>query len=140
VTPEEKVSRLLTNLQRAIRASGISQTKLDAAIGRRRGFLSHVFQRRINLKVIDLMRALSVLEVEPVDFMRSLNEPPRLLPTQPAAGTSRAAERARAAVAPGESYDLLLNGFSQVVRRVLTELGEDAARGGAGGDDTPPAG
>lgn len=59
-------------LQGAIRASGRTQTDIDDRIGRRRGYLSHVFQRRVDLKLIDLLRALAVLEIEPRRFFAAV--------------------------------------------------------------------
>lgn len=59
-------------LQGAIRASGLTQTEVDDRIGRRRGYLSHVFQRRVDLKLIDLLRALEVLNIEPRRFFSAL--------------------------------------------------------------------
>jgi hypothetical protein len=41
---------------------------VDARIGRRRGYLSHVFQHRVDLKVRDLLGALEVLGVDPRRF------------------------------------------------------------------------
>ncbi|HEX4953254.1 MAG TPA: hypothetical protein VF017_07665 [Thermoanaerobaculia bacterium] len=43
---------------------------MDEAIQRRRGYLSHVFQRRVDLKLIDLLRALDVLRVDPHKFFQ----------------------------------------------------------------------
>lgn len=65
---EDLLSRALKLLQGATRVSGFSQTDLDDAIGRRRGYLSHVFQRRVDLKLGDLLRALDALEIDPRDF------------------------------------------------------------------------
>lgn len=63
VRAEDLLTRSLKLLQGAIRASGFTQTDVDERIGRRRGYLSHVFQRRVDLKLIDLLRVLQVLEV-----------------------------------------------------------------------------
>ena len=65
---EDLLTRSLKLLQGAIRASGFTQTDVDEQIGRRRGYLSHVFQRRVDLKLIDLLRVLEVLEVPPERF------------------------------------------------------------------------
>jgi hypothetical protein len=72
VTAEELLSRSLKLLQGAIRASGHTQTDIDDRIGRRRGYLSHVFQRRVDLKLIDLLRALAVLEIDPRRFFAAV--------------------------------------------------------------------
>lgn len=69
---EDLLSRSLKLLQGAIRASGYTQTEVDDLIGRRRGYLSHVFQRRVDLKLIDLLRALAVLGIEPRRFFATL--------------------------------------------------------------------
>lgn len=43
-------------------------------IGRRRGYLSHVFQRRVDLKVEDLMLALEVLGIDAARFFETVSE------------------------------------------------------------------
>ena len=68
---ESRLGRLLRLLQGAIRAAGFTQIEVDDRIGRRRGYLSHVFQRRVDLKLIDLLRALEVLEVDSGRFFRA---------------------------------------------------------------------
>jgi hypothetical protein len=65
---EEQLSKLLRLLQGSIRAGGFTQTEVDERIGRRRGYLSHVFQRRVDLKVVDLLHALAVLGLAPGRF------------------------------------------------------------------------
>jgi hypothetical protein len=72
VNAEDLLSRSLRLLQGAIRASGHTQTEIDDLIGRRRGYLSHVFQRRVDLKVIDLVRALEALGIDPRRFFAAL--------------------------------------------------------------------
>lgn len=71
---EELLSRSLKLLQGAIRASGMTQTELDERIGRRRGYLSHVFQRRVDLKVLDLLSALDELAITPSRFFETVAE------------------------------------------------------------------
>jgi hypothetical protein len=68
---ENRLERLLRLLQGSIRAAGFTQTEVDGRIGRRRGYLSHVFQRRVDLKLVDLLRTLEVLHVDPGRFFRS---------------------------------------------------------------------
>jgi hypothetical protein len=68
---DEHLTRILRLLQGAIRAAGHTQTQVDERIGRRRGYLSHVFQRRVDLKLHDLLGALEVLEVEPRAFFHA---------------------------------------------------------------------
>lgn len=68
---EERLARILKLLQGSIRAAGYTQTQVDEEIGRRRGYLSHVFQRRVDLKLVDLLRALEVLQVDPTRFFRA---------------------------------------------------------------------
>ena len=65
---EDRLGRILKLLQGSIRAAGFTQTEVDERIGRRRGYLSHVFQRRVDLKLVDLLRALDVLQVDPGRF------------------------------------------------------------------------
>lgn len=65
---EDRLGRILKLLQGSIRAAGFTQTEVDERIGRRRGYLSHVFQRRVDLKLIDLLRALETLQVDPGRF------------------------------------------------------------------------
>lgn len=52
----------------------MTQTDVDGKIGRRRGYLSHVFQRRVDLKVVDLLQALKVLGIEPGRFFAAVVE------------------------------------------------------------------
>ena len=66
------MTRSLKLLQGAIRASEFTQTDVDERIGRRRGYLSHVFQRRVDLKLIDLLRVLEVLRVSPNRFFAAV--------------------------------------------------------------------
>ncbi len=68
---EEHLARILRLLQGSIRAAGYTQTEVDERIGRRRGYLSHVFQRRVDLKLHDLLRALEMLEIDPSAFFHA---------------------------------------------------------------------
>lgn len=68
---QEHLGRVLQLLQGSIRAAGFTQTEVDERIGRRRGYLSHVFQRRVDLKLVDLLRVLRVLELQPGRFFRA---------------------------------------------------------------------
>lgn len=65
---DERVARVLRLLQGAIRAAGATQTEVDVRIGRRRGYLSHVFQRRVDLKLLDLLQVLEVLHLDSASF------------------------------------------------------------------------
>jgi transcriptional regulator with XRE-family HTH domain len=67
---EERLQLLLRLFQSSIRAAGLSQTEVDERIGRRRGYLSHVFQGRVDLKLIDLLNALDALGVDPARFFQ----------------------------------------------------------------------
>ncbi|HEX4952998.1 MAG TPA: hypothetical protein VF017_06355 [Thermoanaerobaculia bacterium] len=69
---DDLLNRCLALLQGAIRASGQTQTEIDHRIGRRKGYLSHVFQRRVDLKLIDLLLALEALDLEPRRFFGAL--------------------------------------------------------------------
>lgn len=64
MSAHEQIERTLRLLQGSIRAAGLTQTEVDDRIGRRRGYLSHVFQQRVDLKLVDLLRVLEVLELE----------------------------------------------------------------------------
>jgi hypothetical protein len=68
---ESRLGRLLRLLQGSIRAAGLTQTEVDGRIGRRRGYLSHVFQRRVDLKLVDLLSALEVLQIDAGRFFRA---------------------------------------------------------------------
>lgn len=67
---EERLQLLLRLFQSSIRAAGLSQTEVDERIGRRRGYLSHVFQGRVDLKLIDLLNALDALGIDPTRFFQ----------------------------------------------------------------------
>lgn len=73
---EDRLTRMLKLLQGAIRASGLTQTAVDERIGRRRGYLSHVFQRRVDLKVADLLKVLAVLNLDPLRFFETATTHP----------------------------------------------------------------
>ncbi len=81
VKAEQYLDNGLRLLQGAIRATGYTQTEIDERIGRRRGYLSHVFQRRVDLKVGDLLRILQVLSIDPRLFFLAATSP------EPAHGT-----------------------------------------------------
>jgi hypothetical protein len=74
VNADDLMSQCLQLLQGAIRASGLTQTEVDQRIGRRKGYLSHVFQRRVDLKLIDLMQTLEVLGLDPRRFFGALTQ------------------------------------------------------------------
>lgn len=97
VNSEELLPRCLKLLQGAIRASGLTQTEVDGRIGRRRGYLSHVFQRRVDLKVVDLLRTLQVLGISPSRFFESV---PRAASTASAGVLHLLAERLAQEPAP----------------------------------------
>ena len=125
-------------LQGAIRASGYTQTDIDDRIGRRRGYLSHVFQRRVDLKLIDLLRALEVLEIEPRRFFAAV--------TAASAGGSSGVlqlladrldwEAARAAPAqparPPATDAALEERVKRALRSILSQMGERGVASGSG--------
>ncbi len=132
---DARLGKLLKLLQGSIRAAGLTQTEVDERIGRRRGYLSHVFQRRVDLKVIDLLRALEVLEIDPARFFAvalgsrpepraSLDEPLLLMGSSRLNGPlQRLDERgARSAEADG-----LVELVQATVRRVLAEVEDSQA-------------
>ena len=72
MSSEELLSRILKLLQGAIRVSGATQIQVDAKIGRRRGYLSHVFQRRVDLKLVDMLRILDAISLDSGQFFTPL--------------------------------------------------------------------
>lgn len=80
---DERLQKVLRLLQGAIRAAGFTQTEIDEKIGRRRGYLSHVFQRRVDLKLADLLRVLDVLQVSPAAFFSFAGSASRQAPAEP---------------------------------------------------------
>jgi hypothetical protein len=123
-------------LQGAIRASGFTQTDIDDRIGRRRGYLSHVFQRRVDLKLIDLLRALELLEIEPRRFFAAV--------TAGATGGSSGvlqllaerldweAARAEQAEAPEAAGDAALEErVKKALRSILSQMGERGVKTGS---------
>ena len=152
VNSEELLPRCLKLLQGAIRASGMTQTEVDGRIGRRRGYLSHVFQRRVDLKVVDLLRTLQVLGISPSRFFESIprasapasagvlqllaerlaQEPapaPQPLPAAAAPGPS-SPEALQATVDPAEEA-LLEDRVRTVLQSILMQLGQKTrAHGG----------
>ncbi len=150
VNSEELLPRCLKLLQGAIRASGMTQTEVDGHIGRRRGYLSHVFQRRVDLKVVDLLRTLQVLGISPSRFFESV---PRaaapasagvlhLLAERLAQEPARAPQPAAAAPEPGPSQALqatldpadeaqLEERVRTVLRSILMQLGQQSRAHGS---------
>jgi hypothetical protein len=124
---DDLVSRCLQLLQGAIRASGQTQTEVDERIGRRKGYLSHVFQRRVDLKVIDLLLALEVLDIDPRRFFLAV--------TQSTKGSSgvlellagRLEEEQQQAKAPARAAAgdaVLEERVRRTLRSILLKLGE----------------
>lgn len=74
---EAAYTRILKVLRGAIRASGHTQVEIDRAIGRRRGYLSHVFHRRVHLKVRELLAVIRALDLEPSHLLGTLVVGPR---------------------------------------------------------------
>jgi transcriptional regulator with XRE-family HTH domain len=123
---EERLQVLLRLFQGSIRAAGLSQTEVDERIGRRRGYLSHVFQGRVDLKLIDLLNALEALGVDPNRFFQ-LAFGQAATSASPSAvliecfATPRPAPTA--ARRPGEPLDpRLLDHVRSAVRVVLAEM------------------
>lgn len=142
---DERMIRVLRLLQGAIRAAGFTQTRMDDRIGRRRGYLSHVFQRRVDLKLQDLLSTLEVLQIDPASFfrtaLRSLTRPQlddlielvttnktqQAGGTRPAPAPERPEGRGREEGTPavGEAVDPdqeLLDRVRAIVRQVLSSL------------------
>lgn len=154
---QEHLARILRLLQGAIRAAGHTQTEVDERIGRRRGYLSHVFQRRVDLKLHDLLRVLEVLKVEPASFfsaalagrggehpqleelMQLVSEvkprgpaPPPSPPPTPTPPTPQAPSATEPAGPPGEDPRLV-----ERIRAIVHEL---LTGGGEAVPGTPPGG
>lgn len=65
-------TRILKLIQHSIRVTGRSQVEMDEAIGRPRGYLSHIFHGRIELKVRDFLRVLRALQIDPAQMLGPL--------------------------------------------------------------------
>lgn len=132
---DERVARVLRLLQGAIRAAGATQTEVDVRIGRRRGYLSHVFQRRVDLKLLDLLQVLEVLQLDSASFFSTalksqarpqLDDLIELVTTHksspggwPAIPLGETAPAAEAALDPDRE---LLDKVRSIVRQVLQSL------------------
>ena len=126
MSTEDLLGRSLKLLQGAIRASDYTQTDIDERIGRRRGYLSHVFQRRVDLKLIDLLRALEVLGIEPRRFFAAVVEgrtsgSSGVLTIIAGRSPEQAAE-AQTGPAPGTEAQDLEERVRSVVRKLLPQL------------------
>lgn len=64
----DDLQRVLSLLRGVIRLSELSQAEVDRRIRRRRGYLSHVFQQVVDLKLKDLLLVLDALDVAPERF------------------------------------------------------------------------
>jgi hypothetical protein len=131
---EPTYGRVLSVLHATIRASGRTQISLDAVIGRRRGYLSHVFQRRVALKVKDLVALVRALGVDPAGFLGYLMLGESSTPaTSPAAPAPARTPTAAAGPAParGELETLI----ASILDRSLPEEPSSAseAAGAAAG-------
>lgn len=136
---EELLTRSLKLLQGSIRASSLTQTEIDEKIGRRRGYLSHVFQRRVDLKLVDLLSALAVLGIPPgvffaavtdstggglIDLLRETDAAPI---ASPAAGDRlRFGTSTTGPVHVGRAESSLEQRVRQVLRRIIRDLATEA--------------
>lgn len=105
--------RILTVLRASIHASGRTQIEIDHAIGRRKGYLSHVFQRRVQLKVRDLLAVIDELGMDPGAFLGYLILPhgprqPRPQPPRGSAGAAAAELEAEPEPAPRGELETLI--------------------------------
>jgi hypothetical protein len=137
VHADDLMSQCLQLLQGAIRASGLTQTEVDQRIGRRKGYLSHVFQRRVDLKLIDLMQTLEVLGLDPRRFFGALTQAAasggsgvlELLATRLEAEE----EQSRAAPPPARPSERTLDAHlearvRQTLRALLAQVGDQRQR------------
>ena len=130
------MTRSLKLLQGAIRASEFTQTDVDERIGRRRGYLSHVFQRRVDLKLIDLLRVLEVLRVSPNRFFAAVASEGKpsgsgvlqLIAGQLAAEKTPAAA-AHPTTAPHDDAALEVR-IRKALRSILSQLGQEQSATG----------
>jgi hypothetical protein len=124
--------RVLTILRAAIRASGRSQIQLDAAIGRRRGYLSHVFQHRVELKLRDVLKVLRTLRFDPSLVLGSLVLKGRDAPAPPE-GEQPAAEETEAGPGGGE-----LEGLIEAILEAMPPPEDSAQAADEATEDGPP--
>lgn len=129
------MTRSLKLLQGAIRASEFTQTDVDERIGRRRGYLSHVFQRRVDLKLIDLLRVLEVLRVSPNRFFAAVASEGRpngsgvlqLIAGQLAAEAPAAVTSTPAAPRDDAALEVRVR---KALRSILSQLGQEQSATG----------
>jgi hypothetical protein len=124
---EQLLSRLLRLLQGAIRVSGATQIEIDEKIGRRRGYLSHVFQRRVDLKLVDMLKVIAALELDPGQFFSPLvtGQQARRLTTEDLmsllAGSFESASPTPRRPQASQGEDELESLVRDAVRRILRE-------------------
>lgn len=125
---DELLARALKLLQGSIRASELTQTEIDERIGRRRGYLSHVFQRRVDLKLVDLLKALHVLGIHPGIFFAAVTDSSGtglielLRETDPGGGPPRGAPAAAPGPAGGSKDSAFEERVRLALRRIVREL------------------
>jgi hypothetical protein len=124
--------RVLAILRAAIRASGRTQIQLDAAIGRRRGYLSHVFQHRVELKLRDILKVLRSLRLDPSLVLGSLVLKGRDAPAPPK-GEQPAAEETETGAGGGE-----LEGLIEAILEAMPPSEDTPQGGGETAEDGPP--
>jgi hypothetical protein len=144
------LGRVLKLLRASIRAAGRTQAEVDSRIGRRRGYLSHVFQGRVDLKLRDLLGALEALEVEPGLFFQAVFPAPRgrpatiedlvdLVPLKDRAALTGGAT-SPAGVAAADDDAALLARVRQALRAILAEPSADPPAEARPGDVPTPEG
>lgn len=75
--PREETRRVLEEIRRIIKASPLSQRKVEDRAGFSRGYLSQLLARNLDLKFIHLIAILDALDRPPGAFFRSLYPDPR---------------------------------------------------------------
>lgn len=92
---DRETTRYLAHLQAAVRLTGATQFEVDARMGRRKGFLSHIFQQHMDLKMVDLFRTLAAIEADPRLFFQRVTGW-----SEPAGARARAEEAVRRVIPP----------------------------------------
>lgn len=121
---EVTYARILRLLRAAIRDSGRPQMEVDEAIGRHRGHLDHVFHRRTELKVRELLKVLGALRLDPAQFLGPLvvGSRPGRRPRTPEELLAQLAERVAAPVETLYDEEVEPEAVEEAPRQVPPEL------------------
>lgn len=75
--PQEEAHRILEEIRRLIRKSGLSQRKVEQLAGFSKGYLSQLLARNLELKYWHVIAILEVLEIYPARFFTLVYPPVR---------------------------------------------------------------